>query len=316
MSRIQNILVGVDLHHGDRLASPEISDEAKAAVDEALRLAATWSGNVTFCSILDISAQTQTLIESDQQNVFKTVEDVAANVLSELVKTANEQGIAAESVVRFGTAWEELSKESAKGDYDLVMIGTRSRSRASRFLFGSTAQKLLRYSPRPVWVVKPGLPLEIRTVAAASDFSPTSQLVVDEAVTVARALGARLYLLHAVDLSDFRYLKIAGLSDEQMSEAEERLKLTSEDKLQDQLHRTDYRTLAYGVKIELLNGIPDTVIPEFVAANEIDLLVMGTRGHSDIADMLLGSTVERILPGLHASLLGVKPADFKSPYSK
>jgi nucleotide-binding universal stress UspA family protein len=59
MTRIQNLLVGVDLRHDDRLASSELSEESQAAVDEALRLAATWGGTVTFFSVLELSAQSQ-----------------------------------------------------------------------------------------------------------------------------------------------------------------------------------------------------------------------------------------------------------------
>ena len=127
MSQIQNILVGVDLHHGDRLASSDLGDESRAAVTEALRLAATWESTVTFCSVLEISAQSQSLIDHDRENIFKTVEDVAGEVLSSLVSVAKSQGIASESVIRFGTAWEEIAKEAATNQYDLVIIGSRSK---------------------------------------------------------------------------------------------------------------------------------------------------------------------------------------------
>ena len=174
MTLIQNILVGVDLRHGDRLASSDLGAESQAAVGEALRLAATWEGTLTFCSVLELSAQSQSLIEHDRENILKTVEDIANQVLVKLVNHANERGIASESILRFGAAGEELSKESATGEYDLAIVGTRSKLRATSMLFGGTAQKLMRFAPCPVWVVKPAELRDVRDVAIATDLSPAS----------------------------------------------------------------------------------------------------------------------------------------------
>ncbi len=315
MARIQNILVGVDLQHGDRLASQELGDESQAAVAEALRLAATWEGTITFCSILELSAQSQSLIEHDNDHIFKTVTDVANDVLSQVVSQATSIGIPCKGILRLGSAWEELTKESAAGDYDLVIIGTRSKARATQFLFGSTAQKLIRFSACPVWVVKPCELRDVRDVAIATDLSASSLSAFHVAVTVARAIGARLHVIHVVDMSDFRYLVLAGIAEEELARTEARLIQTAIEKLQDQLHKTDFRTLPHGVMIEVVNGTPDTEISKFVVEKGIDLLVIGTHGHSGFSSMLLGNTAERILPGLHASLLAVKPTDFQSPYA-
>lgn len=316
MTRIQNILVGVDLHHGDRLASPVLGDESQAAVSEALRLAATWEGTLTFCSVLEISAQSQSLIEHDHENILKTVEDVASELLSKLVSHANSLGISAEQVIRFGTAWEELAKESANGHYDLVIIGTHSKSRATSILFGSTALKLMRFSPCPVWVVKPTELREIREVAIATDLSPAIQPAFQLAVTVARAIQAKLFVIHVQESDDLHSLSIAGVAEEEIARTEERLRQAADDKIREQLDRTDFRTLPHGVKIEHLSGVPDDAITQFVTRNEIDLLVIGTHGRSGLSGFLLGNTSERLLPGLHASLLAVKPVDFQGPYSK
>ena len=315
MTRIQNILVGVDLHHGDRIASKQLGDEPQAVVDEALLLASTWGASLTFCSILEISAQSHSLIEHDHENILKTVEDVASEVLTQLVEYSNKQGIAAEQLVRFGTAWEELAKESATGQYDLLIIGTRMRSRATAMLFGDTAHKVIRHASCPVWVVKPSELRDIREVAVATDLSPSAQPAIEMAVTVARAIQARLYVLHVLETSDLRYLLIAGVAEEEVARTEERLRQTADDQIKEQLSQTDFRTLPYGVKIEHLTGSPDVAITEFVTKNDVDLLVIGTHGRSGFSGLLLGNTAERILPGLHSSLLAVKPVGFHGPYS-
>lgn len=316
MTRIQSILVGVNLGHGDRLASSDLSDESRAAVTEALHLASTWGGTVTFFAVLELSAQSQSLIAHDHENLFQTVEDLARDVLTALVARATANAVVANAIVRFGVAWEELSKESSNGDYDLVIVGTRSKARATRFLFGGTTQKLFRYSACPVWAVMPAELRDVRDVAIATDLSPASLSAFRMAVTVARAINARLHVLHALELNDFQYLTLAGVSMEVLDQTKERLRTSAQEKIQDQLHQTDFRTLPHGTKIELLDGAPDTVIPEYVVNEKIDLLVIGSHGHRGVADVLLGSTAERILPALRASLLVVKPTDFHSPYAE
>lgn len=316
MTRIQNILVAVDLRHGDRLASSEWSEETQATLAEALHLAGTWDAKIRFVSVLELSPQSQSLIEHDRENVLRTVEDFAKEALTGLVTRASAKGIAADSLLRFGIAWEELSRESATGQYDLVIVGTRSRSGATRLLFGSTAQKLIRLSACPVWVVKPAELREIRDVAIATDLSPASQSALHLAVTVARAINARLHVLHVIEMSDFQYLTLAGVSQDVLARTQERLNKSARETIQHQLQQTDFRTLMHGVKIEVLNGTPDVEVPEYVVNEHVDLLVIGSHGHRGVSGLLLGNTAERILPALHASLLVAKSADFHSPYAK
>jgi universal stress protein E len=316
MTRIQHILVGVDLRHGDRLASKELGDESRAAIREALNLALKWDAKVTFLSVLELSAQSQTLIEHDHKNVFETVEDFARDVLLELVDRFKSDGIPAEGIVRFGVAWEELSKETSTGGYDLLIVGARSKSRASRFLFGGTAQKLIRLAGCPVWVVKPSELREVQDVAIATDLSPASLAATHMAVTVARAINARLHVLHVVEMSDFQYLALAGITEDVLAKTKQRLQSSAMENIQEHLRQTDYRTLLHGTKIEILEGAPDTAIPEYVANEHVDLLVIGSHGHSGVSALLLGNTAERILPALHASLMVVKPANFRSPITK
>ena len=70
MARYGKILVGVDLHQGDRVTSDELGSESKAAIEESLLLAIHSGSTVTFCSALDVSPQTATLIAQDHQNLL------------------------------------------------------------------------------------------------------------------------------------------------------------------------------------------------------------------------------------------------------
>ena len=63
-----------------------------------------------------------------------------------------------------------------------------------------------------------------------------------------------------------------------------------------------------GVRLELRRGSVEEVLPEFVVAEGVDLVVMGTMGRTGVARYLWGNTVERIVDRLLCSVVAVKPA--------
>lgn len=315
MARYAKILVGVDLHHGDRVAARELGPEAKAAIEQAIELAIHAGGQVTFCSSLNVSPQTATLITQDHQNLMKTVEDFAAEVLDQVVADARNRGVSADRAVRFGAPQEELSRLAGEGKYDVIVVGTRARKRAARLLFGSTSQELVRHAPCAVWVVKPEEIREIREIAVATDLTNDNRRVLAAAVEAARALAAKLFIVHAVDISELSYLLMAGISPEEVAQARVRMMEEAEANLQQQLVTTDYRTLPHGVKVDVVEGSFDEAIPKFVTDNEIDILVVGTHGRTGIPRLVLGNSAERVLPLVHCSLIAVKPENFVDPFT-
>jgi nucleotide-binding universal stress UspA family protein len=67
------------------------------------------------------------------------------------------------------------------------------------------------------------------------------------------------------------------------------------------------------LNVQHLNGFAHIQIPEYVAKQEIDLLVMGTVARTGIAGFIIGNTAENVLQSLQCSLLALKPAGFVSP---
>lgn len=313
MKSLKNILVGLDIHHGDRLASTLVNPSTQAALEQAVELASKSGATLTLCTVLEISEQAAHLIELDHQNLRKTVEDTAQEVLARIASNLSAQGITVKTVVRIGNCDDEMIRQIIDGGHDLVVTGSRNRSAATRLLFGSTAQKLIRFSPCPVWVCKPGEVREVREVLVASDLSETAGLAVTMAADVARILGAKLFAVHALEFPFETYLRTAGVSQTEVDKYRANLHAEAKQGLEDQLTVADYRTLPHGVQVHVLEGSPDEVVPKFIDENEIDVVVIGTHGRRGLTRMMLGNTAERLLPYIHASLLAVKPAGFVSP---
>ncbi len=313
MHGLSSILVGLNLHHGDRIASTELGPDALAALTQAKELVRTTGAKVSLCAVLEISEQAFVLLQVDRAQAVRTVEDVARKALDDMAVGLRAEGMNVSTVVRFGEAWEELSREAAEGKHDLVLVGTHVRSAVARALFGSTSRKLIRMCPVPVWIAKPGEIRDVREIAVATDFSDAAFAAVREAVGVAQALQAKLFVVHALEFPFESYMRTAGVTDNEMQKAREQLHAEARQQLEAQLMQTDARALPYGFKMEVVEGNPETVVPEYVVKNEVDLLIIGTVGRTGLSGVLLGNTAERMLVNLHSSLLAIKPPGYVSP---
>jgi universal stress protein E len=306
MHGLQQILVGLDLHHGDRFASTDLPRETQAALDEAALIAKRSGAAITLCAVLELSEQAKHLIEVDVQNLHRTVEDAAQAVMNRVAAQLDADGVKVFTALRFGKSWEQLCAVAKECQAGLIIVGTRRRSTGTRMLFGSTAQKLLHYAPAPVLVVKPEEMREVREIAVASDFSEPALAAVKSGVELAQALQAKLFVLHALEFPFEAYLRTAGVSEEQVRDYRQKLHAEAMQNLEAQLMQTDARTLPYGALLKIVEGSPDVAIPAFIDENQVDLLVIGTVGRTGLAGVLLGNTAERLLPVVHSSLLAVR----------
>jgi nucleotide-binding universal stress UspA family protein len=60
------------------------------------------------------------------------------------------------------------------------------------------------------------------------------------------------------------------------------------------------------VQVVTMKGHPHTAIVRFAEANQVDLIVISTRGHSGLSRWLMGSVADRVLRGAKAPVLLVR----------
>lgn len=312
MELFKKILVGVDLSHTDNPTVDDLSSPAQCAIDRAMWLAGQVPAELTFFSASDLPASSEGLLK---ESAVKTMTDETQAILDELVTQAQAAGISATAIQAHGTAWEEIIRHVQKNETDLVIVGTRDPGFASRLLFGSTGLRLLRFCPCPVWVTKPDANWDDLEILVATDFSEVSQDALDIGVRAARLTGARLRVLHVVPHSTDRRMRHTGLRDDEIKAYYQSLREEAEQKMQEQLAQTDFRTVEAGVTLDVQEGPADMVILDTIDTHHIDLLIMGTLARRGLAGMLIGNTAENLLPQLACAILAIKPRDFECPVS-
>jgi len=78
----------------------------------------------------------------------------AEEYLSELEERLKAKGLKVDSHVRYGNDAEEILDHATQKDISLVAMSTHGNGGVRRFFLGSVAEKVLRHSPKPVFLVR------------------------------------------------------------------------------------------------------------------------------------------------------------------
>jgi universal stress protein E len=307
-----NILAGIDLTDAPRF---DVSQLPREVIDHAVWMAKLAGARLLFFSVLNISEEALRQLEEEQRTrVRRTVEERANAALAELVARARQQGVEAEARLVLGTPWLEIIRQVLRGRHDLVIVVSHQRSGLQRLLFGSTALKLLRRCPCPVWVVRPGHGARPLNTLVATDLKPAGENALRLGLALGGLMKVPVHVLHAVEYHlDYLWAVTDTLPDETSYHA--RVRASAERSLREQLARAGAPADGAGVQVHLVQGVggPDVAIQQFCEAQHIDLLVMGTIARGGIVGVTIGNTAERLLPQVICSVLAVKPPDFVSP---
>jgi len=312
----KSILVGIDplqaLHAGAIKFNPPVEE----AIKQATWLAEKSQAQLTFFAAMDVPEDDLYLSESELAGVTSRLSKFGSEVLNELVGQAKARGIAAKSAMARGQGWVEITHEVLRNGHDLVVVGSRDAGAVERWLYGSTARKLLHICPSQVLVARVGQPASPQNILVASDFSAVSDEALRTAVQIGAAAGGKVYLMHAVDFPLDR-LWSTGMMD--YSSQAYHKQLTDEAKKS--LAAQAVRVLGdgSGMNLELHTTeravIADSAILQFIHDHHVDLLVMGTMARAGIPGVFIGNTAERLASSVHCSLLAIKPANFDCPIS-
>jgi nucleotide-binding universal stress UspA family protein len=138
----------------------------------------------------------------------------------------------------------------------------------------------------------------IEKILHANDGSEGALRALDFALDLARRHGAEL---HTVSVEEIQW--VPGTREEVIGEKE-----LANRKFEDVIKRAEEEAKMKRVKIEthLLVGHPVQAIVGFVRENRFDTLVMGYVGHSQLYDMLIGGTAERLVRLVPCTVIVVK----------
>jgi nucleotide-binding universal stress UspA family protein len=156
----------------------------------------------------------------------------------------------------------------------------------------------------------------MKKILVPTDFSKPAQMAVDVAADIARKSGAQLILLHEEIVGGS--FNVEGQVDLEgdMEDKLFTLKMIERSKKLMAKAVADPKLEGVKVKPELRMGSPFHGMNSIITDHKVDLVVMGTAGHSNLEEAVIGSNTEKVVRHAACPVLTVhqKPAskDFKN----
>jgi nucleotide-binding universal stress UspA family protein len=199
-----------------------------------------------------------------------------------------------------GKAAVEIVEGAERIGANLILLGARAVATDPLFLLGTTTEKVIRWSAKPVLAVPRKPPLVFANILCPVDFSDVSARALTTAIHVARASGGKLQILTVVAPPP-GFPPIQPPWAEKAASAQQERTDKCQRELNELLGPFDFHGVTWEKRV--LSGDPAHEIVEQARATHADLIVMGSVGRTGLPYMLMGSTAVKVLRKLPCAML-------------
>jgi nucleotide-binding universal stress UspA family protein len=290
------------------LCATDFSDFSNYTVNYGVALAREFDARLIICHVIDLSSVAIygefQLDPIGQQN--RIMEDASA----QLQELTGNQPVSWEPLITVGKPADEIARTVEEKDIDLVISATRGRSGFKRLILGSVTERLMRTLTCPLLVVRshehefvkaPDKEIKLKKILVGCDFSPDSDQAFKHGVSLAQEFEAELHLAHVIEPPAQPNL----IKEENLVSGE----------IQEDYYNQLIQKLKDMVPKEAANWcIPQTSILEgqayeelvkYAHTRDIDMIVLGVRGHGLVKTLFLGSTTDRVIRNSPCPVLSV-----------
>jgi nucleotide-binding universal stress UspA family protein len=158
----------------------------------------------------------------------------------------------------------------------------------------------------------------MKRILVPTDFSKPAQIAIDVATDIAKKANAEVILLHVIEEASGSSFNISGevTTSGGWEDKLFTMKLIERSKKQMAKVVVDLRASGLKVKEELRLGTAFHGMRDIISEQKVDLVVMGTAGHTKLEEMIIGSNTEKVVRYSKCPVLTVhkKPVstDFRS----
>jgi len=289
----KNILVPVDF-----------SDYSEKAVDYAIFLAEKFCAEITLIHIVELFEEDVNEKEHLEayEKIIEKKEAEEAKKLQTQCQIGKDRGldIIHSVLLRDISAADAIINYAADKGFDVVIMGTHGRKGLTRWLSGSVTEKVVRHSSIPVITVHKDLEIQkIEKILVPVDFSTHSSLAIQQAKRVAAEFNASLNFLHVVEMESHpEFYNISFKSILKENPALNDHILTNLKKLAD-IPESE-------AVFSVMEGSVHRKIKQYIELNDIDLIILPTRGINDLEHFFMGSNAEKVVRSAPCPVLTVR----------
>jgi nucleotide-binding universal stress UspA family protein len=283
------------------LAATDFSPAARHATERAARVAHETGAKLALLHVLPGSSLAELRQWLGTGHALE--QQLQADALAQLQQAAQalqlERGLPVQTLQASGVAFEEIALEAERQDAAVMVLGARGMGFLRRLVLGSTSERLLRRSTRPLLVVRQMPHEPYRRALVAIDFSPWSVAAVQAARRLAP--GARLLLFSVFQVPFEDKLRFAGVDAATIEHYRRQARAEALQRLQALAQQCGLKAGAW--EPQVAEGDASMRIVETEHALDCDLVVLGKHGQSATEELLLGSVTKHVLAEGSADVL-------------
>lgn len=301
---------------GSIVVGTDFTPCSAVALRQAMRLAARSGATLHVVHVIDITvvSEVESALSGYQKDIRDgLVRDAQAAWRAFAANIAGAESLPIDVVINNRLAG--IVARTRESRADLLVLGAFGDRRPDVGL-GTVATACVRKSASDVLLVRDTQQGPFKTAVAAVDFSETSARALERAAHLAAQDGADLHVLHVFS-APWRRLHyrapsalVGAHQQKQYRDALERRLVEFAKPVIERHPSLQVRTVC-GDEQGHRSGIV-----EYAKQIHADLIALGTRGKTNLRDILLGSTAERVLDESPCSVLAVKPAGFSHPIAE
>lgn len=267
------------------VVATDFSERSDRAIRRATLLAKTFDVSVSLVHVVD---------DDKPRRVVRTAERIAREILDEQVSSLRQiDGLECDHQIVLGDSFEGILKAAQDMGADMLIIGPHRRDKLKEVFIGTTAERTIRASDRPVLMAN-GVPSgAYRHALVAVDLSDSSAAAAQSLRTLGLDGEVRVSVVHAFNAPALSAMRRASATEDQIKDyvLDEEQHVAGE--LKSFLANLNVNP-SHTVVMPIDSSAADTIcaVAKDVSA---DLIVVGTHGLSGVLRAMLGSVAERVL---------------------
>ncbi|MCC5933405.1 MAG: universal stress protein [Candidatus Cyclonatronum sp.] len=279
------------------LVPTDFTNTGNKAFKDAADYLTYFEGSITPMYVFEPRHGISDIIEDD---VAEMKQELHSRIQNKLLKIAGEYAGGAqinEPIVATGNIAMQIV--GAAADFDLVFIATNSRTGLDRLMHSSVANKIISVCPKPVVVVTDESRLSPLTkVLILTDMSENSTGVFSYARQFVAQTGINADLVHFVHVGPLT----TGSSGSIVERGRKELC---------QLKETYFEEVSDKVKEQVLitSVSGSEAITNLTYSRDYNFVFMATLGHSNIRNLMVGSTASTIIRMVDTAVFIVNPQE-------
>lgn len=291
------------------ICTTDFSEVSNQAVTFGVALAKELGAKLYLCHVIDLSSVAMYGEGfSDPLEQERRITNYAYEHLRGLM---DGQSIDWEPLTPLGHTADEIARVAEEKNADLVISANRGRSGLKRLVLGSVTERLMRTLPCPLFVVR-GLKQDyvadanekfgFHRILVGCDFSSDSALAFRYGLSLAQEFQSEVHLAHVIEPTVYKDLLKPAREEKEKFQQDLRKKLREE--LTGMVPEDAHNWCT--PKTTLLAGQAHEELTKYAVVHDIDLIVLGIRGHSLVETLFVGSTTDRVVRQAACPVLSVR----------